>query len=229
MMGFTKKHIVLSAFAAILALSLTACSASGESAAPPKQDATPAPTPTPTPTPTPSTSPTPVPTPPPTSSTGNNGATAPPKGPSQQDEALAYVKQIMEQAKKGKVPGSDFAAHTSLIDDVEKSWGKADTTESAGKGIYSTYDNHKAAFGFNKGSKIFDVRSYDAKLHSLSLSEIKSVLGNPSDTIPNKTETIYVYKAGEQFELKFIIPESSGKVDHISVFSPKDSINNMAG
>ncbi|MEM5687367.1 hypothetical protein AAHB49_17270 [Bacillus cereus] len=40
---------------------------------------------------------------------------------------------------------------------------------------------------------------------------------------------MYVYKVNNQFELKFIIPKSTGKVNHISVFSPEDSINKMAG
>lgn len=45
----------------------------------------------------------------------------------------------------------------------------------------------------------------------------------------NGNDKIYIYKVNDQFELKFVIPSSTGKVDHISVFSPEDSINNMAG
>lgn len=220
MKRYTIKPVILAAFTAVVVLSMTACSDTSDKAAPPDAIQTPAPAPSPSPTPSPSPSPAP--------SHGNNGTTDPSSKP-QKDEAQAYVKQIMEQAKKGKVPGNDYAAHTSLIDEVEKNWGKPDTTDTAGKGIYATYKQHKAAFGFNKGSLIFDVRSYDSKLNSISLTEIKSALGNPADAITNKTETIYVYKASEQFELKFIIPESSGKVDHISVYSPQDTKNNMAG
>lgn len=227
-----KQLFTLTLSATLLAVALTACSSSEKpAAAAPQEPAvqSPAPTPTPntntTPVPTPSTAPgtdTKATTPPSSNSSGN-GTTAP------SDNAKAYVLQIMEQAKKGKVPGLDYVAHKSLIDQVEKDWGKPDTKDTAGKGIYSTYDKHHAAFGFNKGSLIFDVRSYDAKLHTLSFEEIKSALGKPSDTIDNKTETIYVYTANDQYQLKFIIPSSSGKVDHISVYSPQDAKNLMAG
>ncbi|WP_028552642.1 DUF4309 domain-containing protein [Paenibacillus sp. UNC451MF] len=220
-----KNIIVLSLSAAVLAAALTACSSTERPSAPQKEPAVQSPAPTPIPTKAPSPSPA-------TGSDTKGTSPAPSNSPSdttQSDDTKKFVLQIMEQAKKGKVPGNEYAAHTSLIDQVEKDWGKADKTESAGNGIYSTYDKHKAAFGFNKGSLIFDVRSYDTKLQTLSFSQIKSALGQPNDTIENKTETIYVYTANDQYQLKFIIPSSSGKVDHISVYSPQDAKNNMAG
>ena len=139
------------------------------------------------------------------------------------------LKELLALAKKGKVPGISFAAHTDLIDDVEKAWGKADKTEAAGKGLYATYSKKNAVIGFNKGSQIYDVRSSDPKLQTLTLKQIEQTLGKPSDTTKNGDDAIYSYKANDQFQLKFIIPQSSGKVDHISVYSPKDSVNNMAG
>ncbi|MNN93443.1 hypothetical protein D3C81_2118940 [compost metagenome] len=84
-------------------------------------------------------------------------------------------------------------------------------------------------FGFNKGSRIFDVRSSAADLQKLTLKEIEAVLGEPEKTAVNGGDKIYMYQAGKQYELKFIIPDASGTVGHISVFSEQDSINNMAG
>ncbi|MNN94259.1 hypothetical protein D3C81_2128520 [compost metagenome] len=81
----------------------------------------------------------------------------------------------------------------------------------------------------NKGSQIFDVRSSASDLQQLTLQEIEQTLGKPDNTTTNGGDKIYIYQAGEQYQLKFIIPESTGKVDHISVFSEQDSINNMAG
>ncbi|WP_282942081.1 DUF4309 domain-containing protein [Paenibacillus sp. RC67] len=226
------KHLFsLTLSATVLAIALTACSSSEKPSAAPQEPVIQTPTPTPSPNSNTTTAP-PASTAP---GTDNKGTTQAPSNSSssdkstQSDEQKTYILQIMDQAKKGKVPGNDYTAHKSLIDEVEKDWGKPDTKDSAGKGIYSTYDKHKAAFGFNKGSLIFDVRSFDAKLHTLSFAQIKSVLGQPSDTIDNKTETIYVYTANDQYQLKFIIPSSSGKVDHISVYSPQDAKNLMAG
>lgn len=55
------------------------------------------------------------------------------------------------------------------------------------------------------------------------------MLGKPSSVKGNGGDKIYVYKVNNQYELKFVIPKSTGNVDHISVFSPEDSINKMAG
>lgn len=153
-----------------------------------------------------------------------------PSAPPKIDAAIAdQINELLTLAKKGQAPGIPFAARDSLIDDVEKAWGKADKTDSAGKGIYAVYAKHDAVFGFNKGSQIFDVRSSDAKLRKLTLLEIEQTLGKPSSTAKNGDDTIYVYQASEDFQLKFVIPKSTGTVDHISVFSEKDSVNNMAG
>ncbi|MDQ0196876.1 hypothetical protein J2T20_005296 [Paenibacillus wynnii] len=139
------------------------------------------------------------------------------------------IKVLLNIAKKGKVPNVTFAAHTGLIDDVEKVWGKADKLDIVSGNQYATYTAKKVVFGFNKGSQIFDVRSSSPQLQKLTLKQIEAALGKPDDVKVNKNDKIYIYKANNQFQLKFIIPSSTGKVDHISVFSEKDSINNMAG
>ncbi|AIQ39617.1 YjgB family protein [Paenibacillus sp. FSL R5-0912] len=144
-------------------------------------------------------------------------------------ELSKQLKELLQLAKQGKVPGVEYAAHSGLIDDVEAAWGEPDTKESAGKGIYSTYAGKHVVFGFNKGSQIFDVRSSASDLQKLTLKQIEEVLGKPDATSVNGSDDIYIYQAGKQYQLKFIIPDSTGTVDHISVFSKQDSINNMAG
>ncbi|MGD6887931.1 YjgB family protein [Bacillus mobilis] len=144
-------------------------------------------------------------------------------------KSINHVKELFELAKEGKVPNVPFAAHTGDIEEIEKAWGKADKTEQAGNGMYATFTNKNVSFGFNKGSQVFDVRSYHAELKSITLQEIEKALGKPVSIKVNGEDKIYVYKVNNQFELKFIIPKSTGKVNHISVFSPEDSINKMAG
>ncbi len=144
-------------------------------------------------------------------------------------DSSKLLEVLLQLAREGKVPGVEYAAHTGLIDDVEAAWGEPDTKEAAGKGIYATYSKKHVVFGFNKGSRIFDVRSSAADLQKLTLNEIEAVLGKPENTAVNGRDKIYMYQAGKQYELKFIIPDASGTVDHISVFSEQDSINNMAG
>ncbi|OOR16325.1 MULTISPECIES: YjgB family protein [Bacillus cereus group] len=144
-------------------------------------------------------------------------------------KSINHVKDLFEQAKEGKVPNVPYAAHTGDIEEIEKAWGKADKTEQAGNGMYATFTIKNVAFGFNKGSQVFDVRSYHSELKSITLQEIEKALGKPASVKENGNDKIYVYKVNDQFELKFVIPKSTGKVHHISVFSPEDSINKMAG
>lgn len=149
--------------------------------------------------------------------------------PSSPQASTKQLKELLQLAKQGKVPGVEYAAHSGVIDDVEAAWGEPDSKERAGKGTYSTYSDKHVVFGFNKGDQIFDVRSSAADLQKLTLKEIKQALGKPANTAVNGSDKIYIYQAGEQYQLKFIIPDSTGTVDHISVFSEHDSFNNMAG
>lgn len=144
-------------------------------------------------------------------------------------KSINHIKDLFEQAKVGKVPNVPYAAHTGDIEEIEKVWGKADKTEQAGNGMYATFTNKNVAFGFNKGSQVFDVRSYHSELKVITLHEIEKALGKPASVKVNGNDKIYNYKVNNQFELKFVISKSTGKVDHISVFSPEDSINKMAG
>ncbi|QUG84482.1 YjgB family protein [Bacillus nitratireducens] len=144
-------------------------------------------------------------------------------------KSINHIKDLFEQAKVGKVPNVPYAAHTGDIEEIEKAWGKADKTEQAGNGMYATFTNKNVAFGFNKGSQVFDVRSYHSELKVITLQEIEKALGKPASVKVNGNDKIYNYKVNNQFELKFVIPKSTSKVDHISVFSPEDSINKMAG
>ncbi|MED1510983.1 YjgB family protein [Bacillus proteolyticus] len=144
-------------------------------------------------------------------------------------KSINHIKDLFEQAKVGKVPNVPYAAHTGDIEEIEQAWGKADKTDQAGNGMYATFTSKNVAFGFNKGSQVFDVRSYHSELKSITLQEIETALGKPASVKVNGNDKIYNYKVNNQFELKFVIPKSTGKVDHISVFSPEDSINKMAG
>ncbi|MCC3371609.1 YjgB family protein [Cohnella sp. REN36] len=223
-----KANLNLKTIAVSLAVSgvlvLSACSAGGDGAASPPASAVGTATPEPSTAPSGTPDGSPTPPAPPVPSASPTGSASSPSGAVDRE-----LKELMKLAKEGRVPGIDYAAHSGLIDDVERDWGKADATETAGKGIYATYGKHRAAFGFNKGSQIFDVRSSDPQLQALTLKEIEHSLGKPTSTAKNGDDAIYVYQANKQFQLKFVIPKKTGKVDHISVFSPQDAVNNMAG
>ena len=79
---------------------------------------------------------------------------------------------MFELAKEGKVPNVPFGAHTGILKKL-KSVGKANKTEYTGNGMYATFTNKNIVFGFNKGSQVFDVRSYHAELKLITLQEIE--------------------------------------------------------
>lgn len=220
----------LCAVALASALAVTACTNNGDNGA----EVSPPPTASSTEQPSQPTTATSVP-----SATPEPSASEQPNKPNEEtqqhgsdnkaDQLAQQLVEIRKLAREGRVPGLSYTVHTSLIDDIEEDWGEADRTDAAGKGIYATYAKHHAAFGYNKGSVIFDVRSYADDLKSLSLRDIEQTLGKADSVTENGDDKIYVYQVNERYELKFVIPASKARVDHISVFSPKDAHNNMAG
>ncbi|AZN41299.1 YjgB family protein [Paenibacillus albus] len=158
------------------------------------------------------------------SATDNTTSPAADQSPTTKD-----LKAMLTLAKDGKVKGIPFQADKGLLDDVEKDWGKSDKTDFAGKGMYASYAKKHAVIGFNKGSQIFDVRSDAAELQTLTLKQIEAALGKADNVTKNGNDTIYTYNANKTFQLRFVIPKDTGKVDHISVYAPADTINNMAG
>lgn len=161
-----------------------------------------------------------------TSSTGKTkDGTKPPS-------ALALVKQSMTLAKKGKAIDVPFAVKQNLSD-VQKVWGKPDSQNAAGAGIYATYTSRKAAFGFNKGEQIFDVRSYSSQLKTITPSDVESALGRPGDTRHTSDSVIYMYPAGIDYQLLFVFPKTSAgnvktALNHVSVFWPRGTVDIMA-
>ncbi|AHV96026.1 YjgB family protein [Paenibacillus sabinae] len=228
------KYIKISAASIMLTgmLSLAACSSEGGGeASPPPSAAVPSPAAATAPA-TAAASPAAsdaAPTGSPAASAAPSAAASPAPGGGMGQNTAALLQELLELAKQGKAPGIPFAAHTDLIDDVKKAWGEPEKEESAGKGIYATYNAKHVVIGFNKGSLIFDVRSSAADLQQLTLKQIEEALGKPNDVKTSGNDSIYIYNAGAQYQLKFVILKSTGQVDHISVFSEQDSINNMAG
>ncbi|CAM4192869.1 hypothetical protein FHS16_000195 [Paenibacillus endophyticus] len=208
-----------------IALSLTACSSDANTnSTPPPATEMPSEQPNNNATPEPSAEPSLEPSKEPEQSGDNHGDSA-----ESGSEVGELIGSIYDLAKEGKVEGSDYAAHDALFDEIEKAWGKPDSNESAGKGIYATYKDKGVTFGYNKGMVVFDVRSYSPKLKQISLKDLEVALGTSEEKTVSGSDTIYTYEVNQQYQLKFAITKSSGKVDHISVYSEGDTKNNMAG
>lgn len=145
------------------------------------------------------------------------------------------LNRIMELAASGKTVDCEFPVETTVIEDIEKQWGKPDQLDyvAEAKGSYATYVERGFSFGFNKGSQIFDVRSYDKAIKQIPLSIVKEVLGEPDHINRFNGEDILGYKVSDKYKLRIVLPQSSSEnpdplVDHISVYYSQGTVNSMA-
>jgi hypothetical protein len=143
--------------------------------------------------------------------------------------AKILAKIIIDQGEGEAV----VVAVQQNIGTVQNAWGKPDSQNAAGAGMYASYGSHAADFGLNKGEQIFDVRSYSSKLKAITPSDVESVLGQPGDTRQTADSIIYMYPAGADYQLLFVFPKTrTGNVgkalDHVSVFWPQGTVNTMA-
>ncbi|AEG59056.1 YjgB family protein [Desulforamulus ruminis] len=151
------------------------------------------------------------------------------------DAQVALLNKIMQLARQGKVINCEFTANTTVIETVTGQWGEPDTMDYVpqAKGTYATYTKHHVVFGFNKGSQIFDVRSYDLEIKKLTLAEVKKTLGTPEMSRTYQGQDIIGYRAGTDYKLLFIFPQATPEeanpyVDHVNVFYPRGTVNWMA-
>lgn len=152
------------------------------------------------------------------------------------DTSQSLISDIMALGKQGKIINCDFSAKANTIDDVEKIWGKADKADyvEAADGTYFTYSNHSVVFGVNKGNQIFEVRSFDSRLKSITLSGAKKALGTPARDTKVNGQEIIGYIAGSEFKVEMVFPEPSSSnpdpvMDHYNVFYPPGTVNSMKG
>jgi len=150
------------------------------------------------------------------------------------DSTKSLITSMLASAKQGKVINSDYAAKTTTIDDVEKVWGKADKTDYvASSSFYATYTSHKVVFGVNKGDQLFEVRSFDSRIKSVTLTKAKEVLGNPAYDVKTNGQEIIGYTAGTEFKVEMIFPQATMDnpnpvLDHYNVLYPQGTVNSMA-
>ncbi|GGA49606.1 MULTISPECIES: M56 family metallopeptidase [Bacillaceae] len=151
------------------------------------------------------------------------------------DTQRKLLSSIMQLAKQGKIINSEFPVKTTVIEDVEKKLGKAEKVDWVpnAKGNYAVFSKYNVVFGFNKGSRVFEARSFDKKLNELSLSMVKKEFGTPDYDVKSNGEEIIGYVASSDFKILLVFPKSSNSnpdpvMDHYSVFYPKGTVNNMS-
>ena len=102
---------------------------------------------------------------------------------------------------------------------------------AAANGTYATYASHHTVLGFNKQGQIFEIRSFDPGLKSISPGEIKDVLATPPMAAPPAYDKefdgqmILGYLAGPEFKLEFIFTPTTAAsdltLDHYNILYPR--------
>ncbi|MBP2242734.1 peptidoglycan/xylan/chitin deacetylase (PgdA/CDA1 family) [Cytobacillus eiseniae] len=144
--------------------------------------------------------------------------------PKEADSTSILLNEILELANIGMTLGSQINVLESKMEQVKAEWGEPDKLDQAGKGSYATYDGKRVAVGFNEAGEIFDVRSYANSLSELTPAFIKETIGQPDQVRNVNNEEIYVYELNQMIELKFIIPNNSKAVHHLSILN-QDRVN----
>lgn len=148
---------------------------------------------------------------------------------------LDLLKNINNNALNGKVINCEFAVESSNIDSVIQTYGEANNSEfiEAAKGQYYTFANKSLVFGCNKGSQVFEIRSFDKKLSTLTLNDITKFFGPPQyNIVTSLNENIIGYVISPELKLEFILPNNDtndSSLHHYCVFWPKGTVNSMAG
>ncbi len=151
----------------------------------------------------------------------------------QEDPVKALLLTIQKEAQQGRVINCEFPVEKTCIEDVQKKWGQEGQSEyvAAAKGIYAAYPKKGMVFGYNKGSQIFEVRTFDSQLKSIPMSKVIEVFGKPAHDVKNDKEEILGYVINEKYKILFVFPKTDAKdlaLDHYSVFYPQGTVNYMA-
>ncbi|PFH87247.1 beta-N-acetylhexosaminidase [Bacillus sp. AFS088145] len=136
------------------------------------------------------------------------------------------LKNISSKANEGKIINAEFNVINSNIDLIKEKWGKEDSSVyvAAAKGTYNTYSKRNVVVGFQKSHIIFELRSFDPQLRSLTINNIKNYFGSPSSEVTtSNNEKIITYSIGSN-KLKFVFPLKKTNIvlDHYSIYNPNN-------
>lgn len=146
------------------------------------------------------------------------------------------IHKIIDSANSGKLPGDSFVVGKTDISMIEKDWTTPSSISKTSQGVYASFNAHSMAFGYYRNSPIFDIRSYDKSIQTITLNDVKKVMGEPSDiSYYNSGEIhqqILIYQVNNSNQLKWVMDMPSNqtpnpKIDHISLFNQQIAKNSI--
>ncbi|SET03194.1 beta-N-acetylhexosaminidase [Oceanobacillus limi] len=139
----------------------------------------------------------------------------------------AEVKNIFQEATKGRLNNVPFVVGKTEINQVIDQWGKSTYTTTVDNFIYDDYTKQNITVGYTD-TVIRDIRSYEEELNQIHLKDILNYKGEPDETHYYKDEkydqVILEYHIDAFYNLKWILPKPTDKdpnptVHHISLVS----------
>ncbi len=155
----------------------------------------------------------------------------------EETESLESIMQnIVRLAEAGKVPDVSFTAGETEQQEVQQQWGESQNVAEIGNEKYEDYIAQDVTIGY-QNELAFDIRSFKADIQRIHLADIKSSMGEPTESRYYQDEAtnqiILVYQVNSTYQLKWIIPkptetDSNPSVHHISVYAEiKDEVADM--
>ena len=156
--------------------------------------------------------------------------------PNEQKSATMLLDYMKDLGKMGKIINSTYPVENTVIEDVISVLDQPDKTAyvAAAKGTYSDFVKQNVTFGFNKGSQIFEARSFDPSLGKITLSKAMEVLGKPDYIKDISGEKVIGFITTKDYRLLLVFktntnPNSDLVLDHYSVLFPRGTVNLMSG
>lgn len=149
-----------------------------------------------------------------------------------QSDATALLNSIDLLARQGWVLNCGCRVESDTADELTEQLGKPDKSDyvASAKGTYLTYERARIVAGINKGDQIFELRSTDARLDAIALSDVQAYFGAPDHTEKSGGEQYLSYVLSDALNIKFVF-SSTGKdpsLKHYNVLWPKGTANLMA-
>lgn len=141
------------------------------------------------------------------------------------------LSNIKNSANEGKVINSGFRLGDT-IGTVIDSLGEPSERKyvKSAKGDYFTFSKNNIVIGCNKGEEIFEVRSFDKELNTVTFDDVQSFFGKPDYKTNTKfNEKIIGYQINKKFKILFVFDDKSLNLKHYSVLYPKLTSNSMLG
>jgi beta-N-acetylhexosaminidase len=157
------------------------------------------------------------------------------KPPSTPDISV-LIHKIIDSANSGKLPEEPFVVGKTDIFAVEHDWAAPSDISKTSQGIYAAFDTHSTVFGYYRKSPIFDIRSYAKSVQTITLNDVKKVMGEPDDishyNVGVTHQQILIYQVQNGNQLKWVMDMPNGqtsnpKIDHISLYNLQIAKNSI--